>query len=131
MSNIEDINKIIDELYSLKGEIDIDRAELMSKISAYETKKLDLISKTINSLFELLTPIQVLTSIEISPTSASIKENETLQMKAVCKDQNGVIIECPKLSWDSSNTSVATIDSNGIVRAVASSGYTDITATFS
>ena len=73
------------------------------------------------------TPIPVLTSIAISPVSASINVNSTIQLSSVCKDQNNNTMTCPALTWASSNTAIATVSSSGLVTGV-SSGTVSITA---
>ena len=126
-TNIEEIKKLQEEAANLTQEVYADQIAVTSKKSTLEMKKLDLSSKTTELILELLVP--TVSIIEISPVSTSIKTNEILQIEATCKDKNGVIIYCPILSWNSSNSNVATIDSNGIVHAVAN-GFTEITASY-
>jgi len=47
----------------------------------------------------------------------------------VCKDQYDTIIDCPILTWESSDPLKATIDSTGLVTGILP-GTTDITATY-
>jgi len=50
-----------------------------------------------------------LASIQISPVSASVSLNGTQTMTATCYDQNGNVISCPLLNWNSSVPNVASI----------------------
>jgi len=69
----------------------------------------------------------VLTTIAISPTTVSINIGATQQLVAICRDQNNNVMTCPILAWSSSNTSVATVNSTGLVTGV-SAGNGSITA---
>lgn len=80
------------------------------------------------SMITVTSPSQVLTSIAISPTTASINVSATQQLSAICKDQNNATMTCPTLSWVSSVQSKATVNSSGLVIGVAA-GNTNITAT--
>lgn len=61
---------------------------------------------------------QTLGSIGISPTSTSVSIGNTVKLSASCKDQSGVMMTCPVLIWSSDNTSVVTVDSNGLVTGI-------------
>ncbi len=87
-----------------------------------QPKELILSSFTYNSG---QTPI--LTTIAISPVSASINPGATQQLTAVCRDQNNNVMTCPTLTWTSNNTSIATVNSSGLVTGVAT-GTANITA---
>ena len=69
----------------------------------------------------------ILTSITIAPVAASININASVQLTAICKDQNNDIITCPVLIWTSSEPSKATVDSTGKVTGITA-GMTNITA---
>ncbi len=69
----------------------------------------------------------IATSISISPATAAISMGGTQQYKAVSKDANGNTLSGVTLTWVSSNTAVATVDSNGLAAAVGT-GTTGITA---
>jgi uncharacterized protein YjdB len=72
----------------------------------------------------------VLTTIVVSPTSASINIGSSSQLAAICKDQNTNTMTCPTpLTWSSSDTSKATVDSTGKVTGIAA-GTSNITATY-
>ena len=50
-----------------------------------------------------------------------------MQLLATVRDQNGAEVISSPLTWSSSNTSVATVNNNGLVTAVGN-GTTTITA---
>lgn len=82
-----------------------------------EIRTMGPITLTHGSSFSVVVP--VLMSIVISPISASVDINGVQQLTAVCKDQNDNVMKCPNLTWSSSNTSVATVDSTGLVKGVS------------
>ena len=65
------------------------------------------------------------TSISLNQTSALLNENETLQLTASIMPEEATI---KTVTWLSSNTTVANVDANGLVTAVAP-GTATITAT--
>ena len=76
------------------------------------------------------TPTPVLTTINITPLTASLTiGGATQQLSAATLDQNGATISAD-LTWASDNTAVATVDANGLVTPVAE-GTANITATSS
>jgi len=72
----------------------------------------------------------IVTTIVISPSTASASVGTMKQFTAVAKDSNGMVVSGAALTWHSSNTAVATIDSNGLSTAV-SVGSSSITASSS
>ena len=72
-------------------------------------------------------PPPVLTSIAISPITESIGIGSTKQFSAICTDQYGNTISCPTLTWTSSDTSIAIVDSLGLIVGIAE-GAVNITA---
>lgn len=72
-------------------------------------------------------PPQTLTRIELTPTSASIVVGGTQQFTARAFDQNNQEISGVTFTYTSSNTSVATINQNGLATS-ANAGTTQITA---
>ena len=68
----------------------------------------------------------VLTTISITPLTATVAPGLTQQLSATALDQNGNSISAT-FAWSSSNTAVATVDSTGLVTAIAS-GTANITA---
>ena len=73
----------------------------------------------------------IITQITISPGTASVAKGKTQQYAAVTKDMNGNTVDGSNLlTWSSSNTSVATVNSSGLATA-KSIGTTTITASIS
>ena len=70
-------------------------------------------------------PIVKVTEINISPTSTEIEAGQTEQLTAAVLPSDA---ENKKIEWSSSDTSVATVDANGLVTGVAK-GEATITAT--
>jgi hypothetical protein len=69
----------------------------------------------------------LVTSITISPTTGSIAVGGTEQFMAKAMDSGGVTVASAPLTWTSSDTSVATVDGNGLATGVGT-GTTSITA---
>jgi len=65
------------------------------------------------------------TGVELDKTSVSIKEGETVRLKATVKPENATNKD---LEWTTSNEKVATVDDNGLVEGVAK-GTATITVT--
>ncbi len=71
----------------------------------------------------------ILTSIVVAPIAVSINVNSTVQLGAICKDQNGTTMPCPILTWTSSDTSKATVNSTGKVTGIAT-GVANVTVKY-
>ena len=67
-------------------------------------------------------------SVTVSPASASVPTGQTVQLTATTKDANGNPLTGRTVTWASSNTSVGTVSSSGLVTGVAA-GSATITAT--
>ena len=67
-------------------------------------------------------------SVDVTPTSASVQVNQTVQLTATPKDASGNPLTGRVVTWASSNTSVATVSSSGLVTGKAV-GTATITAT--
>ncbi len=75
------------------------------------------------------TPTPTVTSVTVSGTG-SLKVGETSQMSATAHYSNSTQQSCSaSATWQSSNTSVASVSSGGMITALAA-GETDIRATF-
>jgi uncharacterized protein YjdB len=74
--------------------------------------------------YTIYTP--VLTSITVSPSTATLARGSTLTFTAQPKDQFGNPVSAT-ITWNSSNTAVGTITQNGLFTAL-SAGSTTITA---
>lgn len=64
-----------------------------------------------------ITPVPV-ASVEVTPSSASLKPGETIQLSAVARDAGGDVIQGRTVDWSSSASSVATVSATGVVNAV-------------
>jgi hypothetical protein len=64
-----------------------------------------------------VTVSQVLAGVQVYPSSFSIKEGTNRQLTANPVDANGNPIPGASVSWSSTNTSVATVSSSGLVTA--------------
>jgi plastocyanin len=71
---------------------------------------------------------QAVASVSVTPSSATIPRCTTTQFAATAKDARGNPVSTT-LAWSSSNTAVATVDSNGLARTVAVGGPVAIAAT--
>src|SRR5216117_725734 len=67
-------------------------------------------------------------SVTVSPASASVQAGQTVQLTATPKDANGNPLTGRTITWSSGNTSVATVNSSGLVSCVVA-GSATITAT--
>src|SRR5205807_309673 len=67
-------------------------------------------------------------TVAVSPPTASIQQGQTVQLTATLKDANGNTLSGRTVTWSSSNTSVATVNSSGLVSGVTP-GSATITAT--
>jgi uncharacterized protein YjdB len=72
----------------------------------------------------------VVTTVTVAPTSASIVVGATTTLQATVKDQNGNVMTGQVVTWSSSNSSAATVNSSGVVTGVAA-GSATISATSS
>jgi len=84
-------------------------------VSAYETFRVTGSTST------------VVASVTVSPATSSLTVGGTQQASAVAKDANGAIISGTSFAWTTSNASVASVSSSGLVSAVGS-GTATITA---
>jgi uncharacterized protein YjdB len=86
-------------------------------------------SGTISGSTSVTVMVANLRSIAISPTSASIGSDQTEQFTAIGTLDDGTTVDITDaVTWKSSKTSVATIDSGGLATA-RGAGTTNITAT--
>src|SRR6266404_2193639 len=67
-------------------------------------------------------------SVTVSPASPTVTAGQTVQLTATPKDANGNQLTGRTITWSSSNTSVATVSSGGLVSGVVA-GSATITAT--
>ncbi|PYP03809.1 MAG: hypothetical protein DMD27_11820, partial [Gemmatimonadetes bacterium] len=67
-------------------------------------------------------------SVTVSPASATVQVGQTVQLTATPKDASGNPLTGRAVTWSSSNTAVASVDGNGLVTG-GTSGSATITAT--
>ena len=87
------------------------------------------VTKTGTSTITVTAPVQVptLTSVSVTPVTSSIMVGESKQLQASTLDQNGSPISAT-VTYSSNNTSVASVNSAGLVNGV-SNGIATITTT--
>jgi uncharacterized protein YjdB len=70
-------------------------------------------------------------TVTVTPSNATLVlgVTPTQQLSAQLKDINGNVLTGRAVTWNSSNTSVATVDATGLVTAVSAGGPVTITAT--
>ncbi len=75
----------------------------------------------------VVTVMQPVASVEVSPSAETIGLGSTLQLTAEAFDENGEAVAGAEFSWESSDAAVATVDGSGLVTAVGN-GEVTITA---
>ncbi len=73
-------------------------------------------------------PIPV-ASVDVTPATATIAVNATVQLTATPKDANGGALTGRAVTWATADASIATVDANGLVTGTAAGGPVTITAT--
>ena len=69
--------------------------------------------------------VDAVAAVELSPASGAFEAiGDTLRLFAVAKDSNGVEVPGVRFDWQSSNPSMATVDSTGLVRATGPGNVT-------
>ena len=66
----------------------------------------------------VVTVMQPVASVEVSPSAETIGLGSTLQLTAEGFDENGEAVEGAEFSWESSDAAVATVDGSGLVTGV-------------
>src|SRR5204863_431992 len=74
-----------------------------------------------------VTTVSVAT-VDLNPATATVQVGQTVQLTATPKDSNGNALSGRTVTWTSSNTSVATVSTSGLVSGVTP-GSATITAT--
>ena len=72
-------------------------------------------------------PAPVVTTVSVSPSTASVQVGATTSLNATVKDQNGIAMTGQTVTWSSDKTGTATVNSSGVVSGVAA-GSATITA---
>ena len=75
----------------------------------------------------VVSAMQPVVSVEVSPSAETIATGTTLQLSAEALDENGQAVSGTVFSWQSSDAAVATVDASGLVAGVAA-GTATITA---
>ena len=71
-----------------------------------------------------VTVSQVVTSLTVTPASASVNVGGSLGLTAQARDALGGVVQGASMTWTSSNAGVATVDGTGRVAAVAAGSAT-------
>ncbi len=75
----------------------------------------------------VVTVMQPVATVEVSPSAETIALGSTLQLTAEGFDESGDAVESVQFSWESSDVAIATVDASGLVTGVAV-GVATITA---
>ena len=75
----------------------------------------------------VVTVMQPVASVEVSPSEETVGLGSTLQLTAEGFDENGDAVEGAEFSWESNDAAIATVDAGGLVTGVAV-GVATITA---
>src|SRR5207248_370870 len=67
-------------------------------------------------------------SVDVTPPTATVQAGQTVQLSGTPRDANGAALSGRAVTWSSSNTSVATVSTSGLVSGVTP-GSATITAT--
>src|SRR5213079_2429751 len=54
-------------------------------------------------------------SVTVAPATANVNEGKTVQLTATLKDANGNVLTGRTVTWSSSSTTVATVNTTGLV----------------
>ena len=65
-----------------------------------------------------LTVMQVAHSVTVTPAAAAVTQGDTLRLDAAARDENGYPVRHAVFAWSSGDTSVAKVDSSGLVQGV-------------
>jgi hypothetical protein len=82
-------------------------------------------SGTVSGTAQVAITQQVLTSITVTPTAATLNVNQTQQYAAVGKDQNGIVMSNISFTWTATG---GTISTSGLYTAGATAGNFTVTA---
>lgn len=68
-------------------------------------------------------------SLKVKPTTVYLNQGDTAHLTTIARNTSGDTVEGYGVAWASRDTSVATVDSTGIVTLIATDGMTEVTAT--
>ncbi len=69
----------------------------------------------LSSCFETTVESSAVASVEITPPSASVQAGAALTLRARALDADGSVVPVSTVTWSSSNTSMATVSTSGVV----------------
>ena len=76
-----------------------------------------------------IVPTVPVASVTVSPASVSVLQGQTVQLTATPRDANGNPLTGRVITWQSSNSAIASVNGSGLVSGVAAGGPVTITAT--
>lgn len=106
----------------------VDDAGLVTGLGAGEAELTATAADGEASAGAVITVMQFVDSVAVSPSAATVVLGDTLRLVAEAFDENAHRIEDAEFDWSSSDSSVAIVDSTGLVRGVAE-GVAAITVT--
>jgi uncharacterized protein YjdB len=71
-----------------------------------------------------VTVVDSVATVQVSPSSANLAVGESRQLSATLRSATGATLTGRTISWVSTNAAVATVDANGLVRAIATGSAT-------
>jgi hypothetical protein len=78
----------------------------------------------VDTTVSVVAPAPAVSSVSVSPTSATLAVGESVQLSATAKDVNGSPVDGSAVTWTTSNSAVASVSSSGVVKALASGSST-------
>src|SRR5436853_48991 len=76
-----------------------------------------------------IVPTVPVASVTVSPASVSVLQGQTVQLTATPRDASGNPLTGRVITWQSSNSAIASVNGSGLVSGVAAGGPVTITAT--
>src|SRR5256885_1658148 len=76
-----------------------------------------------------IVPTVPVAAVTVTPASVSVLQGQTVQLTATPRDANGNPLTGRVITWQSSNSAIATVNSSGLVSGVAAGGPVTMTAT--
>src|SRR6266576_1263558 len=76
-----------------------------------------------------IVPTVPVASVTVTPASVSVLQGQTVQLTATPRDANGTPLTGRVITWQSSNSAIASVNGNGLVSGVAAGGPVTMTAT--
>src|SRR5207244_2076197 len=76
-----------------------------------------------------IVPTVPVAAVTVSPASVSVLQGQTVQLTATPRDANGNPLTGRVITWQSSNSAIASVNGSGLVSGVAAGGPVTMTAT--